>query len=344
MRNADMVPNKNLLVDKKSFANIFQRAFTYLKAQTYFFPLVLLVVMVFITFLLQPLMFQKVRQLNSNLRTMIPLMFLAVGQGLVIINGSIDLSIGPLMSLVAAVMVTNLLPESSVAQYAFIVGLGLGVGLLAGAFNGTLVSWVRLPAFITTYATGYIFNGIALTLLPRPGGHIPDSVATFYRGAIPMNIPMGVWLAGITLAIWGVVSLTRFRTYLYAVGGDPKAAYSTGVPVVKNRLITYTVAGGLAAVAAVFLTLITGSSDSRVGDPMTLDSVVAVVLGGTPMSGGVGGIAGSIFGVFILGFIRNVVSFLRINSWFQPLVDAAIVLIAIATPGIVRLFRKQTIL
>jgi ribose transport system permease protein len=312
-----------------------------LKGKSFLFPLILLIVVVGVTYLLQPLMFQKVRQLNSNIRTMIPLMFLAVGQALVIINGSIDLSIGPLMSMVAAVMVTNLQKDSPVSQYALIVGLGMLVGILAGGFNGFLVSRVRLPAFITTYATGYVFNGIALTLLPRPGGNIPDEVAVAYRGAIPLDIPIGVWLAGITLAIWGMVRLTRYRTNLYAIGGDAKAAYTTGVPVIRNRIFTYMAAGALAAVAAVFMTLITGSSDSRVGDPMTLDSVVAVVLGGTAMSGGIGGISGSIFGVFILGFIRNVVSFLRIDSWFQPLVDASIVLFAISAPGIVGLIRRK---
>jgi len=326
-----------------AFSRGLSSAFAYLKKQTYLFPLILMIVVVFITFLLQPQMFIKVKQLNSNIRTMIPLMFLAIAQALVIINGSIDLSIGPLMSLSAAVMVTNLQTDSSISQYILIIGLGLLVGIAAGLLNGLLVSWVRLPAFITTYASGYIFNGIALTLLPRPGGHVPDIVATAYRRAIPLDIPMGVWVVLFILVIWGVIRLTRYKTYLYAVGGEPRAAYNTGVPVVRNRVVTYMIAGFLAAVAAIFLTLITGSSDSRVGDPMTLDSIVAVVLGGTAMSGGVGGIAGAIFGVYILGFIRNVVSFLRVNSWFQTLVDATIVLIAIAAPGIIRLFRKRTI-
>lgn len=338
-----MILEKKLDGKKKTFAKFLKQSWSNLKNQTYLFPLILLIVVVTITYFLQPLMFQKVRQLNSNIRTMIPLMFLAVGQALVIINGSIDLSIGPLMSMVAAVMVTNLMPESTVSQYVLIIGLGLLTGILAGGLNGILVSRVRLPAFITTYATGYIFSGIALTLLPRPGGHVPDVVAKIYRAAIPLNIPMGVWLAVITLIIWGIVRLTRYCTYLYAIGGDPKAAYTTGVPVIKNRILTFMVVGGLAAIAAIFLTLITGSSDSRVGDPMTLDSVVAVVLGGTAMSGGIGGIAGSIFGVFVLGFIRNVVSFLRINSWFQTLVDASIVLLAISAPGIISLFKKKAI-
>lgn len=314
-----------------------------IKGQTYLFPLILMIVVVLITYSLQPQMFIRVRQLNSNIRTMVPLMFLVIGQAMVILNGSIDLSVGPMMSLVAAIIVTNLMPDSPIGRYILILALGLGIGLTAGALNGFLVAAVRLPAFITTYATGYIFNGIALTILPRPGGHIPDQVASAYRAAIPLGIPMGVWLAVIALVVWGVLAKTRYHTYLYAVGGDPRAAYTTGVRVNRNRMVTFMLAGLMAGIAAIFLTLITGSSDSRVGDPMTLDSIVAVVLGGTAMSGGVGGVAGPVFGVFILGFIRNIVSFLQINSWFQPLVDASIVLLAIAFPGLLRLFQKKAV-
>ncbi len=342
MATQNETPSRDLRLQDRS-PNLLQSLWDQMKGKTFLFPLILMILVVATTYYLQPQMFLRVRQLNSNMRTMIPLMFLAIGQALVIINGSIDLSIGPMMSLVAAVIVTNLLPDSPLDRYLLILGVGIGVGLLAGGLNGVLVASVRLPAFITTYATGYIFNGLALTILPRPGGNIPSDIASAYRAAIPLNIPVAVWLAAISLLVWGIVRRTRYHTYLYAVGGDPKAAYTTGVRVTRNRLVTFMLAGLTASVAAIFLTLITGSSDSRVGDPMTLDSIVAVVLGGTAMSGGVGGVAGAIFGVFILGFIRNVVSFLQINSWFQPLVDASIVLLAIATPGILRLFQKKAV-
>jgi ribose transport system permease protein len=101
------------------------------------------------------------------------------------------------------------------------------------------------------------------------------------------------------------------------------------------------IAGLIAAFAALALVLITGSSDPRIGGTMTLDSIVAVVLGGTPMSGGIGGVVGPIFGVMTLGFVRNIVGFANVDTWVQPLVDALIILSALASPSFIRLILKQ---
>jgi ribose transport system permease protein len=215
------------------------------------------------------------------------------------------------------------------------------VGLLAGALNGLLVALIRLPSFITTYAMSYIYAGIALWILPRPGGTVPILIGRSYRALIPYGIPIGIFLILILLLLWSFLRSTRFGAYLYAIGGNTRAAYTSGVPVERHRLVTHMIAGGIAAFAALFFILNTGSSDARIGGDLTLDSIVATVLGGTPLSGGIGGVAGSILGVLILGFIRNIVSFANVDSWFQPVVDASIILVALATPGLVSLIRRQ---
>jgi ribose transport system permease protein len=97
----------------------------------------------------------------------------------------------------------------------------------------------------------------------------------------------------------------------------------------------------MAALTAVAIALTTGAGDPRSGDMMTLDSVVAVVLGGTRLSGGQGGIAGTIMGVIVLGLIRNIISFANVPTWWQTLVDALIIVTALATPGIIRFFRRR---
>ena len=313
-----------------------------LRGKTFLFPLVLFVVVLATNYYLQRNMLET-RVLNATLRSLTPLMFLAVAQTLVIINGNIDLSIGAIMSLVAAFMVTRWTEDSTVAQFMLILLAGIAIGMLAGAVNGVLSSFVRLPPFITTYATSYIYAGAALWILPRPGGNVPAELARAYRAAIPLGLPIGIWIILATMLLWLLLRNTRFGTFLYAIGGNPKSAYASGVPVNRHRSITYAVAGGIAAVAALFLTLNTGSSDARIGDAMTLNSVVAVVLGGTAMSGGWGGVAGSVLGVLILGFVRNIVAFANVNTWYQPLVDAAIILVALASPGIISLFRRQGI-
>lgn len=308
--------------------------------KAYIFPLVLLILVLITNYYLQPNMFES-RVLNANLRSFTALVFLAVAQTFVIISGSIDLSLGTIMSLSAAVMVTNLSPESSAAQFALVFLLALGVGMLLGAINGLLVTYIRLPAFITTYSISFVYGGIALWVLPRPGGDVPTLLARGYRNLLLGGIPIGIAIFAVVLLGWTLLRKTRFGTYLYAIGGNTRSAFTSGVPVLKNRMITHIIGGGLAAFAALFFILNTGSSDARIGDAMTLDSIVAVVLGGTPLSGGIGGVAGSIMGVLILGFVRNIVSFANVNSWYQPLVDSSIILIALASPGFIGLIRSQ---
>lgn len=312
----------------------------YISRNTFFFPLVLLVLVVIVNYSVQQNMFTP-RVLNANLRTFMPLIFLAVSQTLVILSGSIDLSVGTMMSLTAAFMVTRLPNDAAASAFWPVLAQGVGIGLIAGAVNGLCVSFIRLPAFVTTYATSYVFAGVALWVLPRPGGHLPAELVRSYRGAIPFNIPLGIFILLAILVLWSVVRKTRYGYFLYAIGGSERSAFTSGVPVNWHRFITHMAAGGIAAIAALFLILNTGSSDARIGNSMTLDSIVAVVLGGTAMSGGIGGIAGSIMGVLALGFIRNIVSFANVFTWYQPLVDAAIILLALLSPGFGALVRSQ---
>lgn len=322
--------------------NLYTRYKAITANKTFIFPLILLFLVVLVNYSLQDNMFSP-RVLNANLRTFMPLVFLAVAQAIVIIGGSIDLSIGVIMSLVAAVMVTRLSDDSTTVEFITVFLMGLGVGLLAGAANGMLASFVRLPSFVTTYAMSWVYSGIALIILPRPGGSMPTEIARAYRFLTPFGIPFGIYLIVIILLLWELLRITRFGSYLYAIGGNIRSAFTTGVPVTWHRFITHVLAGGIAAFAALFFTLNTGSSDARIGGSLTLDSIVAVVLGGTAMSGGVGGVAGPILGVLALGFVRNIVSFANVNSWNQPLVDSAIILIALAAPGTINLIRNQLV-
>ena len=170
---------------------------------------------------------------------------------------------------------------------------------------------------------------------------MPEAITTFYRTTLPLGLPMGIWIIIIIMLLWLVFRNTRFGAHMYAVGGNEKASYTSGVSVIRHRLVVHMIAGLIAAFAALALVLITGSSDPRIGGTMTLDSVVAVVLGGTPFSGGIGGVVGPVFGVMILGFVRNIVGFANVDTWVQPLVDALIILIALASPSFIRLILKQ---
>lgn len=308
----------------------------------FLFALLLLIIAIVLNVILQPNLLET-RVMNGNIRTFLPLIILTVGQTIVIIGGGIDLSVGSMVSLVTAVLVTNMSPEAGPGQILLVVALGCAVGMAAGALNGVGVALLRLPPIVTTYATSFIFSGLALWILPRPGGSMPDALARWYRTATPLGIPLGIWIAILLVLVWYVVRNTKYGNNLFAVGGNAQAAYATAVPVTRVIFSTYVIAGLMAAFAALALTLGTSSGDPRIGDAMTLDSIVAVVLGGTRLSGGQGGVAGSIMGVIILGLIRNIISFADVPSWYQTLVDALIIIIALAGPGVVQFIRRQRI-
>jgi len=325
-----------------------QRIRKFFKNKTFVFPVILFVVVILTNFALQytnlgPEKFEKryMFLLDNNIRGFLPLILLAIAQAIVLINGSIDLSIGNLMGVVAAFLVTQYTVDDSIGRFLQVFAMAIGIGVMAGALNGIFVSLVRIPPFITTYATSFVFSGIAMWILPRPGGNMPEIVTTFYRKTLPLGLPMGIWIILIIMLLWLMFKNTRFGAHMYAIGGNEKAAFTSGVSVIRHRISVHMIAGAIAAFAALALVLITGSSDSRIGGTMTLDSVVAVVLGGTPMSGGIGGAVGPIFGVMTLGFIRNIVGFANVDTWVQPLVDALIILLSLASPSFIKLIAKQ---
>jgi ribose transport system permease protein len=314
----------------------------FVRRNPFLFALLLLLVAVAVNRFVQPNLFEE-RVLNSNLRSFLPLILLAVGQTIVVIGGGIDLSVGAIVSMALAVMVSQGAPEGGAGSFAWVVALGMLAGMAAGMLNGLAVSILRLQPIVTTYATSFIFGGIALYVLPRPGGSVPEELVRLYRRSTPLGVPIGVYVAVAVVLIWVGLRSTRYGRYLFAVGGAPEAAYATGVPVNWTRFSTYVVSGLMAACTALAIALTTGAGDPRSGDMMTLDSVVAVVLGGTRLSGGQGGVAGTVMGVIVLGLIRNIISFANVPTWWQTLVDALIIITALATPGLIRLLRRRRV-
>lgn len=317
---------------------LLQRIQGVIRTSPYLLALLLLVIAVGINYSFQNNLFE-LRILNNNLRVFLPLMILVVGQTIVIIGGGIDLSVGTVVSLVNSILVTLIVPESTPAEIAFGVVVAVGAGVLAGAFNGFCVAFLRLQPIVTTYATSFVYAGLALLILPRPGGQIPLDIARFYRRETPLDIPLALYVVALLILFWWALRATRYGQYLYATGSSAEAAYTTGVPVNLMKFSTYVFAGLFAALAAIALTLEASTGNPRIGEAMTLNSIVAVVLGGTRLSGGQGGIVGSIIGVAILGFIRNIISFANVPTWSQTLVDALIIIAALAGPGLIRLIQ-----
>ncbi len=304
------------------------------------FSIILIVVALLINLSLQPNLFSR-DTLNSNLRVFLPSVLLAVGQAFVILGGGIDISVGGIVSIVNTVLAVQVGLNGSVEKMWLYVGISLLIGIICGALNGFFIAVLRLQPIITTYATSFLFGGLALFVLPNPGGGIPQSIANIYRSTTPLGIPLGFYIIAILILLWQYLRSTRYGSYLYSVGGKADAAYETGVPVTWINFSTYVISGLMAALSGIAITMLSGSGNAEIGSPMTLTAITAVVIGGTPLSGGIGGITGPIMGALTLGIIQNIVSFAHVNTWWETFVKATIIVVALAAPGIINLFGRR---
>ena len=266
----------------------------------------------------------------ADISTYLPMILLAVGQTYVVLASDIDLSVGSIISLVNVVTVSVMavLGGSLGAIMAgILVGIAIGIG--CGAFNGFCVAVLRFQPIVSTFASGIVFAGIALWILPQAGLAAPDAYWETY-GENLAGIPFVVWILvamGIAVA---VIAQLVFARSLLAVGGNIQSAYQSGLPVARLRVSAYILCGLFSALSALCLTGDTASGDPLLGAKMTLGSVAAVVLGGTALSGGRGNPLGSIFGAVILGLIGSVVFFAGVPFEYQNLVQGLIVLAALA--------------
>jgi ribose transport system permease protein len=305
-----------------------------------FFPLILLVLSLGINLFLQPNMFDR-ETLNSNMRVFLPLILLAVGQAIVLLGGGIDISVGGVVSIINTILATRVGLDGSPEKMWQFVMICLLVGALAGAINGFFIAFLRLQPIITTYATSFLYAGLALLILPNPGGGIPANIANLYRTSTPLGLPLAFYVIAILLLIWGYVSSTRYGKYLFAVGGKATAAYETAVPVTRVQFSIYIISGFMAALAGIAITMLSGSGNAEIGGQMTLNSITAVVIGGNAFSGGIGGVAGPVMGAMTLSLIQNIISFAHINTWWETLAKAMIIVFALAVPGIINLIRRR---
>ena len=305
-----------------------------------FFPLILLVLSIAINLFLQPNMLER-ETLNSNMRVFLPLILLAVGQAIVLLGGGIDISVGGVVSIVNTILATRVGLDGTPEKMWQFVMISLLVGALAGAINGFFIAYLRLQPIITTYATSFLYAGSALFILPNPGGGIPANIANLYRTSTPLGLPLAFFVIAILLLVWVYVSSTRYGKYLFAVGGKATAAYETAVPVTRVQFSIYIISGFMAALAGIAITMLSGSGNAEIGGQMTLNSITAVVIGGNAFSGGIGGVAGPVMGAMTLSLIQNIISFAHINTWWETLAKAMIIVFALAVPGIINLIRRR---
>lgn len=253
-----------------------------------------------------------------------------LGQTLVVLTGGVDLSVGPLIALTNSIA-SRLMSDNPLLSMLAIVAV-LGVGALGGAINGVLVAYGRLQPIVVTLATASIFGGCALFVRPQPGGYIPEWFTAALTTSLGGVLPSSLILLGLLVVLWLVFRRTPLATSIYAVGSSEGAAYMSGINVARAKLAAYTLAGLASAVAGLFFSAQTASGSALAGNVFTLDSVAAVVLGGTALAGGRGGFIGTIAGAYVVSVIISVLFFFNIPQpqFYQSIFQGAILLIAVA--------------
>jgi ribose transport system permease protein len=154
-------------------------------------------------------------------------------------------------------------------------------------------------------------------------------------------LPLAFYVIAVLLLVWLYVSSTRYGKYLFAVGGKASAAYETAVPVTRVQFSIYVISGFMAALSGIAITMLSGSGNAEIGSQMTLNSITAVVIGGNAFSGGIGGVTGPVMGAVTLSLLQNIISFAHIDTWWETLAKALIIVLALAVPGIINLIRRK---
>lgn len=266
----------------------------------------------------------------SNIAAFLPMVLVAVGQTYVVLASDIDLSAGAIVSLVNVSVVT-IIESMSGSGPSIALGLatGVAIGIGCGLFNGICVALLRFQPIVTTFASGIVFAGIALWILPEAGKQVPRSFYEAYAGSM-LGIPTVLLVLAAAIGFAALVARLPFHHALRATGGNIQAAYQTGISVTRVRITAYGISGLFAAFAGLALVGETASGDPLIGGALTLSSVTAVVLGGTALKGCVGGVTGSILGALILGLIGNVIFFAQLPFEWQGLIQGLIILAALA--------------
>jgi ribose transport system permease protein len=272
------------------------------------------------------------RQISINL-------CLSIGMTMIIISGGIDLSVGSVLALsgaVAAGLLKNgiALPFWNAALQFTVFGAivaGIVVGLAAGWVNGLVITRFRVPPFVATL--GMLSAARGFTMLWTRNHPITKLGPQFeFMGTGHwLEVPMPVWISGALAAIFVFVTRrTRFGRHLYAVGGNERAATLSGLNVHRIKLAAYTLGGGLAGVAGLLLTARLNAADPKMGVGYELDSIAAVVIGGTSLSGGRGSILGTVLGCLIIGVLNNGLGILGVIPEWQLVVKGAVIVLAVA--------------
>ena len=290
-------------------------------------PIVVVVVLiVFFSFMSDA--FFSLRNMSGILGQASTLLIACLGASFVIMMGSIDLSVGAIVLLVGAITVK--------ALNAFDLGVeALMVSLLAGAVlglgNGIIYAWGRIPSFVVTLGTLSVFTGTAWQILE--GRALRFTSTSFENLAIGQLVPHVPNIALFALGAWALASLvgqlTRFGRYMYIIGGGEAVARTAGIPITRYKIYAFVCSGLMAGLAGALAVARLGAAGPTLGQDLLLNTLAAVVVGGTSLSGGTGGVHNTLIGVAIIALLDNGLNLMGVNQYTQMVIKGAVVVAAV---------------
>jgi ribose transport system permease protein len=287
----------------------------------------------------------------QNANESVAIAFVAMAQTVPVLMRGLDLSVGAVMTLSACV--ASVLVNGSGGEITLGIFATLAVGTAFGLMNGLIVVYGRLQPIIATLASGAVAIGLALLLRPQPGGDVDADLgwaltntvwdfadtygladggeAWWLRPFVDIPVPL-ILLFGVAALVWLPLKRTVTGRTVYAIGSAEGAAYVSGLPINRAKLAAFTLAGFFSACAGLYLAIQTssGNADTVQAGAYTLNSIAAVVLGGTALAGGIGGAVASIVGALILRVISFYFRILDIEPLLQPLIEGLVLLTAVS--------------
>lgn len=297
-----------------------------MKSSKSFFCLLSILFLVLVASVMSP-SFRTLDNFATIIRQSSTLIVLSTGLTAVLLTGGIDLSVGSTAAF-AGCLCAQLLKMGVPAGLIFPVGLG--VGLVIGLLNGFLVAVIKLPPFIATYATNWVLKGLSIIVMS--GAVIYDLPAGFtvfgtgYVKKIPIIV---IFALVIVAAVYFFLQKTTLGRDIYAYGSNREAARYSAVNTGRSVYMAFALCSMTAAVGGLLMTARLNAAEAAMGDAYGLQTVAAVVIGGTSMLGGEGGVLGTLFGGILLTIIVNIMNLLGTSSLAQPMVVGAVILLMV---------------
>jgi ribose transport system permease protein len=267
--------------------------------------------------------------LAGTLGSASPLVLAAMAETPAILGGGggMDLSVGPFMGFINAIVVVDLAGHAGLTSPWLIIPLVLAMGLLSGVLTGLLVTVVRLQPVVVTLGTYLVFSGVVLGLVPQPTGTAPAWLSAW--SGTTLGIPTAVIVVAAVSAAWLVVTRLPIYEHLIAAGSSDRCAYAAGVNVNAVRVFAYAASGLIAGVAGLAVSGLLGAADATVGPPYTLTAIAAVALGGVSLAGGRGGMLGAVIGGCNIFLIQIVLTDFNASPYMIELAYGVVLVLAI---------------